>query len=144
MLRNAEDLIKDYWDREKQKKKAIPKSQSASAPVKRGRKSEVITIQDDDEKPAKKRVRKSQGPSEDEEEEERRKKTSKKSSEKNASKAPVVPDEDVEEIDEEAITDITGNNKYMKMPSWEEIVQRIETVEFDKQLGYLVVYMLLK
>jgi hypothetical protein len=143
VLRNAEDLINGYWEREKQKKKLVTKSQSASAPVKRGRKSEIITIEGDDEKPAKKRVKKSQGASEDEDEG-RRKSIGKKSSEKNASKAPVVPDEDVEDIDEASILDITGNNKYMKMTNWEEIVQRIETVEFDKQLGYLVVYMLLK
>jgi hypothetical protein len=30
------------------------------------------------------------------------------------------------------------------MKSWEEIVQTIETAEFDKQLGYIVIYMLLK
>jgi hypothetical protein len=62
---------------------------------------------------------------------------------KSALKAQVIA-EDVEVIDKESILDITGNNEYMKLTNWEEIVQRIETAELDKQLGYVVVYMLLK
>jgi hypothetical protein len=128
------------------KKQQHKRSPPASAPAKRRRlKSESIAVDSDvDEQPTKKRIRKSHNPSAHEDEESPRGMTSKTLVDRNSSSGRRGPDEDEEPFDRESVLCITGSSRYMKMKSWEEIVQAIETAEFDKQLGYIVIYMLLK
>jgi hypothetical protein len=129
------------------KKQQRKRPHRASTPVKRPRlKSSTITVDsDDDEQPTKKRIRKSHNPSAHEDEESPTRVISETLEAKNSlSGRPMPGAGDEEPIDRESVLCITGSSKYMKMKSWEEIVQTIETAEFDKQLGYIVIYMLLK
>jgi len=128
---NAGDLVKEFWKKHPKKKLAPRKSMDAKTP-KKPRKSvpdegsEVESISASASAPPKKRGRKSNATENEDEEdiviETRAPKKAKKSEPRGENPSTKIPS-----LEEEAT--ITDMSKYMKVASWEELVESVDTVE---------------
>ncbi|KAK2465696.1 hypothetical protein APHAL10511_002240 [Amanita phalloides] len=135
---NADELIKEFW-----KKKG---SRKAEAKGKRGRKSSAPADEESDTEATsaapKKRGRKSQprvSSAESEEAGRMLKKARKDSPLKDLENDVTIQDQDE---DEEIV--IGDMSKYESYPSWEEVIDTIDTIEKDTTTGNFLVYFTLK
>ncbi|KAF5384578.1 hypothetical protein D9757_007509 [Collybiopsis confluens] len=133
---NAEELIATYWAKKKNKK-------AASASARKGRKS-IAT--ESPEPPAKKRRKSTAKDDEDEEKavSVKRKKTATKK--KAESMEPESEDNAVADSSkqDDLVHGESFMQRFMKQPSWEKLVSRVDTVEKSSSHDQLIVYFRLK
>jgi hypothetical protein len=134
--RNADELIKDFWSQQTSRKTEIK--------GKRGRKSTATLGEesDTDSVPAapKKRGRKSQPRTGSEESREVDARMPKKARTGASQKAPEnnISTQDEDENMDEAIV-IADMSKYESWPSWEDLIENIDTIEKD-MAGDIMLY----
>ncbi|KAH7885767.1 hypothetical protein F5I97DRAFT_1809283 [Phlebopus sp. FC_14] len=112
---NAQELIDQFWSKRKKQKPGPRKSEPTKTKTKRETDQDEIEEADEDEARAKKKPRKSNG----------------------------VRRKAKEESDEDEEDKCGDMSKHMSIPSWENLIETVDTVERDDK-GDLLVYFKLK